>query len=245
MGLAAIIAALAVASSVHHAVLHGPGPPVAVWQDASGETALRYTVESRVTLVRGTSVFTVEEGVVKQRNRFRTAAEAWSLVHEQYGVTRAEVSAALAAGDLLPRPAVMSIPRRDPTYFIDVEHFGRDVASFRRAVSWWVPSPQRSVAGLPLDDDQLLQSPLFGRLATEEYRTGARLLSFQTPTPGSDWARASAHFFRLSRRRLDDDARFTDGGLIVRRGATYVTVVTQAWSPAPSQWQAIAAAARA
>lgn len=230
---------MAIAAPVQHAVVQH----VEIWHDEAGEYALRIVGDTRVVIVRGTTTFDVENGRLTGRDRYPTAAAGWRVVDEQLAVTRTQANAALAAGGRVPRPALMTVPPRSVSTFTDVDHFGADTAALRRAVPWWVPSPGRSVAGLPLADDYVATFLSDGRSAGEEYRTGTRILTFETPPPGSP--QSNARFFRTSTRRLDDDARFSGPSLIVRHGASYVTIVTQGWSPTLRQWQAIAAAARA
>lgn len=231
---------MAIAAPVQHAVVQH----VEVWRDASGEYAFRFLGDTRVRIVRGTTAFTVEDGALVEHDRYPSAAAGWRVVAEQFAVTRAQTAAALAAGDGVARPALMTLPTRRAESFTDVNHFGPDIGALRHAVPWWVPSPGPIVAGLRLSDDSVVSESM-GRVALQEYDAGKRILVFETAAPGSEQARDDARFFRLSHQWVDANARFASGGLIVRRGASYVSILTQEWGPTPSQWRAIAAAARA
>jgi hypothetical protein len=139
-------------SDVEHALLPRQ-LPLELWRDpADGEVALRWQGSSDWTLLRGRTRFDLIEGHLNRLVVYVTGATAWKPIHEEYGVTEAEVDAALDAGDHVQRPSLMNVPNLDrpshPYYF--VRDFGSDVGMLRRAARFPVPAPGPILAGLRL-----------------------------------------------------------------------------------------------
>ena len=248
---------------VRHAVIVEPPVSIDLWQDTrSDETALRVQGDTTVTIMRGRVLLLVEDGVLTEHSVYPTAGLEWRRIHEQYGVTARQAAAALAAGSLVPRPALMDPPRPRSngtnTYQIEV-HFGTNVAKLRRAAHFWVPSPGLTLLGLKLADASLMtvlgpSRAVSGPLALVDYSadparegTGEHDLFFNVTPATSRIGQEDAAFYRKSRNRISGpgyQARFVNNGEpLFRHEGSYILIVPQNWTPTPTQWRVAVARA--
>ena len=202
--------------------------------------ALRHGGELRVAIVSGRFVYTVDDGALTRRDRYWSKWEAWRVATAQFGTTPAQAARALAHGNLVRRPALMTPPKPGTVSVTYTDDFGTNLRAFRRAVRWPVPGSPRPVLGFRLTDAVTVTLDGATRAAELFHDPQGRVLSFQTGKTYENGA-----FYRRSHDVLDATARFSDGNLIVRRGSSYVTVVVQSWTPTRAQWRVIAARARA
>jgi hypothetical protein len=217
----------------------GPGGIVLVvdiWRDASnGELAFRLRGDTDVSLLRGRTLFDVIEGQLSDATLYTDRRRAWSVIRARFGVTERRATAALAAGEMVPRPALMTVPKRDPQEYSYSRDFGTDLAALRRAARFAVPSPGLRLDGRPL------WAVLLSRTLTSGNDSGeVGVIIYSSSPRGDDQVllnAASAEsgngvdyagFFARSRRRVGGpgvDARVTDDGeAILRYHGSYVLV---------------------
>jgi hypothetical protein len=223
-------------ATVRHASVrlgHTPaGLPIVVdvWRDASNsELAFRIRGDSDRSLLRGRTLFDVIEGQLADTTVYRHAAEAWIIVHARFGVTAARAEAALAAGETVARPAVMTVPKPDPAEYTFSRDFGTDIAALRHAARFAVPSPGRRLDGHVLTHVALFRTHTFhgdsGDVGVIMYSSQVLLNAASAASGrGADYAT----FFAKSRRHVGGpgvDARLTDAGqAILRYHGSYVLV---------------------
>jgi hypothetical protein len=271
VGLAIVAAVLIPAgwrtatSTVQHASIGlgnvGPGGVplvVDVWSDPStGEIAFRIQGDTDVDLLRARTIFDVTDGRLAGETVYQRAGDAWTIIHERYGLTSARTTAALAAGETVPRPPLMTVPKPDSIGFIYSRDFGTDLAALRNAARFPVPSP-----GPRLDSRVLAHASLDrveasnvgpGNLAVIIYSSNPAKLGagdtevlLNAAPPTSPSGSSYATFFAKSRHRISGvDARITSlGDVILRYHGSYV-LVRMDENASDSHWRAVLAGSRA
>ena len=221
----------------------GPGGiplVVDVWSDTStGELAFQVRGGTDVSLLRGRTIFGVTDGRLGDETVYQSVRDAWRIVHERYGLTAAQATAALAAGETIARPALMTVPKRDPYEYTFTRDFGTNMGALRRAARFALPSPGPRLDGRMLADVSLTRTRTvngdLGNLGVIIYssnpaRLGAGdtedLLNVASPTSGAGASYAT--FFSNTGRRIAGpgyDARImNDGDAILRYHGSYVLV---------------------
>jgi hypothetical protein len=213
---------------------------VDVWRESpTGEFAFQFHGDHDVDLLRGRTIFGVIEGRLGDQTLYRRVADAWTVIHERYGLTAARTLAALKSGETVARPTLMNVPKPDPHEYTYSRDFGTDLAALRRAARFPVPSP-----GLRLDGRVLAHVSLDrvetsnvgpGNLADIIYSSNPAKLGagdtevlLDVAPPDSPFGSSYATSFADSRQRIPGpgyDARITsDGDAILRYHGSYVLV---------------------
>jgi hypothetical protein len=225
---------------------------VDVWRDPSGgEFAFQVHGDHDVDLLRGRTIFGVTEGRLGDQTLFQHVGDAWTVIHERYGLTAARTLAALNAGETVARPALMTVPKPDPNEFTYSRDFGTDLAGLRRAARFPVPAPGPRLDGRVLAHvslDRVETSNVGpGNLADIVYSSNpAKLGSGDTEVvlnvapPDSPTGSSYATFFAKSRHRISGlDARITgDGDVILRYHGSYI-LVRLGENASDSHWRAV------
>jgi hypothetical protein len=200
----------------------------------------------------------VEGGSVYQRATYRSLKSAWHVVDLWYGVTLASVRAALASGDQVERPALMSPspPSWATRTYVRVWDFDTDVKAVRRSVQFAVPMAGPALAGLRIADveriwtrgpglalDWGLAAWIEYSSAPARHRSDDRELILNVYAASQRAGADSASLFRRTPDRLVGpgyDARLVDQvHAILRYRGSYVVVVAERWGPSRSQWRVL------
>ena len=248
-----------VQSSVRHALIPEQVATVEVWEDPITQTfAFQFQGDDTVEIVTARVVFRVEGSRLAERATYPTPAQALLQAEKRYRLTPDALEAALASGDLVERPALMNPPTPDSngtSTFQTVTYFGGNVATQRRAVKFWIPSPGLHLLGLRLSQVALLRVygpnlPDSGPVALLDYQATASApniapeLTINSVPAGSAWGRSDMIFFEKSRVRLIGtgyDARLVPPQVILRHDGSYVSVFPHNWTPTRVQWRAMLA----
>jgi hypothetical protein len=210
---------------------------VDVWRDPSnGETAFRFQGESDDDVLRGRTLASVSEGKLVDTTVYSTSSAAWKIVDARFGLTASRTHQALAAGDLVDRPALMTLPTADTSGgdYVFVRDFGTDLAALRHAARFAVPSPGRRLDGLKLADASLDRwlSGDPGYVADITYanslRSGSDQILLNIALPSTTVGSSYASLYGQSRERITgpgyEARRTSDGDLILRYHGSYVLV---------------------
>jgi hypothetical protein len=209
---------------------------VDIWRDASnGELAFRLRGGTDVTIVRERTIFDVVESKLSDATVYSSRRHAWSVISARFGVTESRTSAALAAGETVARPKLMTVPKPDPQEYSFSRDFGTDLAALRRAARFAVPLPGPRLDGRALWDVSLSHtrtatgdSGPVGVIIYSNNASGDNQVLLNVASAESGNGADYADFFTRSRRPVGGagvDARLIDEGeAILRYRGSYVLV---------------------
>jgi hypothetical protein len=186
---------------------------------------------------------------------YQTQDDAWRPIQIRFGLTAGQVSQALAAGSLVPRPSLMDPLRPEPevqSYVFDRD-FGTNMRKLRQVAQFAVPAPGPLLAGLRLADAALVRVRGPGHAVDSGYvagltysadpdqlGTGERELTVSAASPrlgaGANYA---AEFSNGSARLVGPgyDARLTGSGSAILRYHRAYVLVAPNWGLPSNQWR--------